>query len=81
MRGPNGDKAMTRIEQAQPADSIEQRLYAMHLGAGDRQRALASLRNADRIVDFGFAVLAAMRTSTAFIARQLKSAFVSSPQH
>ena len=59
----------------------EQRLYAMHLSAADTERALASFRNAERIVDFGFAVVAMMRSSTAFIARQLKSAFVSSPQH
>ena len=72
---------MTRIEQAQWSESIERRIDALHLGATDAARAKASLRNADRIVDFGFAVVAAMRSSTAFIARHLKSAFVSSPQH
>ncbi|MEO8306239.1 MAG: hypothetical protein ABI724_19170 [Betaproteobacteria bacterium] len=72
---------MTRIEQAQLSESIECRIDALHLSTTDAARAKASLRNAERIVDFGFAAVAAMRSSAAFIARHMKSAFISSPQH
>ena len=72
---------MTRTQKAPLNESLERRLDTMHMSASDIARAKASLRNADLIVDFGFGLAAAVRASAAFAARQLKAAFVSSPQH
>jgi hypothetical protein len=77
----NGDQAMRTTHDTASSASLERRIDAMRLGAIDTARAKASLRNADRLVDFGFAVAAAVRASAAFVRRQMKSAFVSSPQH
>lgn len=72
---------MRTAQQALSSESLERRIDAMHMGAIDTARAKASLRNADRLVDFGFAVATAVRASGAFVMRHMKSAFVSSPQH
>ena len=72
---------MDRSQNSSASALLDRRIDAMHLSATDAARAKASLRSADLIVDFGFAVAAAIRSSAAFVARHLKAAFVSSPQH
>ena len=62
-------------------DLLYRRLDEMNLAAGDAARAKATLRNAAAIVDFGFAAAAAIRSSSAYLARHLKAALASAPQH
>ena len=60
---------------------IIKRLHEMRMSASDIASAEASLRNADAIVDIGFGIVAAIRSLAAYVARQLRTVFVSTPHH
>jgi hypothetical protein len=62
-------------------DLLTKRLHEMRMSASDIASARASLRNADAIVDLGFGVVAAIRSSVAYVARNLRAVFVSTPHH
>jgi hypothetical protein len=72
------------VNPAKNAPSNElliKRLQAMRMSASDIASAEASLRNADAIVDVGFGIATAIRTAAAYVARHLRAALVSTPQH
>lgn len=72
---------MKTANNAHSNELLITRLHEMRMSAQDIARAEASLRNADAIVDAGLAVAAAIRSSASYVARNLKAAFVSTPQH
>jgi hypothetical protein len=62
-------------------DLLIKRLHEMRMSASDIASAEASLRHADAIVDFGFGVVAAIRSLAAYVARHFRAVFVSTPHH
>jgi hypothetical protein len=72
---------MNPSANANSNDLLVKRLHEMRMSASDIASAEASLRNADAIVDIGFGIVAAIRSLAAYVARQLRTVFVSTPHH
>jgi hypothetical protein len=72
---------MNSTEKALWNESIIKRLREMRMSPSDIANAEAAFRKADAIVDLGFGVVAALRSSAAYVTRHLRAAFVSTPQH
>ena len=71
---------MSTAEKASSNDLLLKRLHEMRMSASDIASAEASLRNADALIDAGFGVAAAFRSSAEHVVRRLRAAFVSTPQ-
>jgi hypothetical protein len=72
---------MNPSANAHSNDLLVKRLHEMRMSASDIASAEASLRNADAIVDIGFGIVAAIRSLAVYVARQLRTVFVSTPHH
>jgi hypothetical protein len=62
-------------------EMLYRRLDAMSMSVIDREFAKAQLRDTEIFIDGVFALVAAMRSAAAFVARQLRIALTASPQH
>ena len=72
---------MNPAKKVHSNELLIKRLHEMRMSASDIASAEVSLRNADAIVDAGFGVAAAIRSAVAYVARHLRAAFASTPQH
>ena len=72
---------MNPAKNAPSNELLIKRLQAMRMSASDIASAEVSLRNANAIVDVGFGIATAIRSAAAYVARHLRAAWVSTPQH